>query len=236
MHLLSRLTRRHVTVALSGDGGDELFGGYGRYFQQRSVAQAAALSPSLRRLAQAVIHALPGPHGPASARCCLLDFVRRIWATSSTCWIGFDRQAGRCLSPDHQLLAGPRGARSRRREAPDLAGDARIAALLPDFTERMQFIDTSTILRDSLLAKVDRASMAVGWSAATLLDHRVVAFSWSLRRHENKGRTSKWRWPGAASYVPANCGAPQNGIRRAHRRLVARTLARLAENLLDEKR
>ncbi len=125
-------------------------------------------------------------------------------------------------------------------EAPDLAGDMRIAGLFPHFTERMQFIDTSTILRDSLLAKVDRASMAVGLEVRPpLLDHRVVAFSWSLPpAMKIRGRTSKWALRQVLHrYVPRELvERPKMGFDVPIGAWLRGPLREWAENLLDEKR
>ncbi|UEM04412.1 asparagine synthase (glutamine-hydrolyzing) [Skermanella rosea] len=182
-YLVSEMTRRHVTVALSGDGGDELFAGYHRYLWADAARRRLDRLPrSLRGVAAA---ALSGP--------------------SESAW---DRGFGllpRAFRPDragdrlHKLAAllaasGPdevyRGLLSHWDPAEIVRGadeprgilwDGSVAGEIPDFLRRMQFLDTVTYLPDDILAKVDRASMAVGLEARVpLLDHRVVEFAAGL--------------------------------------------------------
>src|SRR5205823_10947326 len=79
------------------------------------------------------------------------------------------------------LWVDPRRVLPYSEEVPGPLQDPNIRDFVPDFVERMQYLDTLTYLPDDILTKVDRASMAVSLEARVpLLDHRVVAFSWSL--------------------------------------------------------
>lgn len=194
--LVSQMTREHVTVALSGDGGDELFAGYNRYFQGRQFANRVTLLPrALRRVGAGAIGALsPGTWDrlfqvvPARFRPRLagdkMHKLARVLGESP------DMFYRRIISYWDDPAALVRGAR----EAKGVLWDDAVERLVPDFTERMQYLDTLTYLPDDILTKVDRASMAVSLEARVpLLDHRVVELSWRLPdRFKIRSGQSKW--------------------------------------------
>ena len=173
-YLVSALARRHVTVALSGDGGDELFGGYERY----------RFAPKAWRWVQRV--PLPLRGAGASA-------LRRLAGRGATRRTGLGARAMKSAD----LLGAPTLEAVYRRlvsTTPNpaaltrLAGeeDGPLASLLVSTAachaeERMMLADTMVYLPDDLLTKLDRASMAVGLEGRVpLLDHRVAAFAWRL--------------------------------------------------------
>ncbi len=176
-YLVSKITRRHVTVALSGDGGDELFFGYGRYERYAATRRLMESPRFLRRGLARVADTVPGARFARAAEALREDDPDR-YARFVSWW----------TDPEIRRLTG--------RPVPESSAYAdtlrRIQGLPAE--ERPPVLDLLTYLPDDILAKVDRASMAVALEArAPLLDHRIVEFALALpQRLKSSGGTSKW--------------------------------------------
>src|SRR5262245_6064373 len=191
-YLLSKLTREYVTVALSGDGGDELFAGYTRHrFAQPLACMpetlgrgiACGLSLAGPSLWDRVFNLLPARRRPSLAGDKMLKTASML------------REGGK--SAYRSLVSAwdrPESIAKLGRESRGPIFDPAIAVALPDALDRMQYLDTLTYLPDDILTKVDRASMAVALEVRVpILDHRVVEFSWRLP-HRFKMRRGKGKW------------------------------------------
>lgn len=241
-YLVSAMTRRHVTVALSGDGGDELFAGYNRYqLTQRFWRSLSLLPHRLRKGTAAAVTAISANRWTSL----LSALPARIRPPQAGDKMHKAAAVLRLDSPDavyRRLVSHwePGEVMLHAIEPASLLDDPTIAAQFPDLLARMQFLDLVTYLPDDILTKVDRASMAVALEARVpLLDHRVVEFSWRLPGNAKiRGNVSKWllRQVLYRHVPPALVERPKMGFGIPLGEWLRGPLRDWAETLLDEQR
>lgn len=245
--IVMRMARREVTVALSGDGGDELFAGYARYRSaSRAWSLASVVPGGLRRAMGNALDTLPAATWNAAG-----SGAAMIGARKAAGWLADDRQRGvaalsasrsidefygrlRSRWPDPAALAFAAGMPPNAfgGDAPDLAGLHGI--------ERLMALDSLTYLPEEVLVKVDRAAMASSLETrAPLLDHRLVELAWRLPMSvKQRGRRSKWLLRQlAARYIPAPLlDRPKQGFGVPLQAWLRGPLRDWAEALIDEKK
>ena len=187
-YLVSQLTRKHVTVSLSGDGGDELFAGYNRYFWAQNIWGRIKFLPrplrhafekSMTNMSPQVWDKLFQVAGPLLPQ----GFQQRNpgdklhklaeLMTVSTPEEMYHRLVSHWKKPASLVLGSE--------EPLTVLTDKSLWPELTDFTQLMQYLDMVSYLPDDILTKVDRAAMGTSLETRVpFLDHRVVEFAWRI--------------------------------------------------------
>ncbi|HUH59514.1 MAG TPA: asparagine synthase (glutamine-hydrolyzing) [Candidimonas sp.] len=245
--LLSQIARKHVAVALSGDGGDELFGGYNRYLNARKVwGQMQRLPLSARRAAAKILRLLPPPAWdrlfeaikpalpsrlhiaiPGTKAQKLADVLE---LSSEDAY--FSRLTSHWQDPASILIGG--------NEPPTILTSPEMWPKTDSFEHWMMAMDAQTFLPEEVLVKVDRAAMACSLEARTpMLDHRVVELAWGMPL-SMKIRNGQGKWllrQVLYRHVPKKLiERPKAGFGIPIDAWLRGPLREWAESLLDEKR
>ena len=240
-HLICKTARQHVTVALSGDAGDELFGGYNRYFWGPKIWSRLAWMPfPMRQMLGKAIEAvsiegwnvlsgLSGVSRLGDKAHKLASRLNTAQDIDSLCWsLVVEWKDPAALVKGDSIIT----------HSPWENNEALPTQL--NAVERMMFRDTMTYLPDDILCKVDRAAMASSLETRVpFLDHRVVEFAWQLPFvMKIRGATSKWALRQVLNkYVPKELiDRPKAGFAIPIGKWLRGPLRDWAEALLDESR
>jgi len=251
-HLVCRAARQQVTVALSGDAGDELFGGYNRYFWGPRIwnhldwmpyPARQALGAAIRRvsvagwdaLSRPVNAMLPGTHGIARAGDKAHKLAGRLSGVRD-----LDDLYRSLVSEWQDPAQVVKGEGGPVLEPASLLADPLPTQGAAQHQLRMMYRDSTTFLPDDILCKVDRAAMAISLETRVpFLDHRVAELAWRLPLHMKiRGGEGKWALRQVLyKYVPRELiDRPKAGFGIPVGQWLRGPLRAWAESLLDEKR
>ena len=244
--LVSRLARESVTVCLSGDGGDEVFGGYNRHAWGDTVGSTLRYLPhSLRKVASGGLRSLQPDGWDSLFRMCRgaiparwrlrmpgykLHKLASILESRDNAAL-YERLSSHWLDPQNSLQAT---------SGPPVPTDAERPHHFHHAAEELMYLDSVRYLPDDILVKLDRATMALGLEGrAPFLDHRIAEFAWRLPLSMRiRGREGKWILRQVLyRYVPRSMvDRPKSGFGIPLAPWLRGPLRDWAESLLSESR
>jgi asparagine synthase (glutamine-hydrolysing) len=230
-YVVSKMAREYVTVALSGDGGDEVFGGYERYVVDQRRQRYERIPAFLRRALLRASRALPpGAYGKRFLRNIALEPAARY--VDSVTHFDRDSQLNLFSEDARRALAGYNPAERFERT---FAAPASRSGL-----DHLLYLDSKTYLPGDILVKVDRMSMANSLETrAPLLDHRLIEFAQTIpASFKLRGLETKYILKRAAQgLIPDEIiNRPKQGFDVPIRRWLNRELREMLDDTLNDRR